>query len=155
MHRINIWNCSEIVKLWPKAVGVLHANTRFLIKPAQGDPWRKRERTLYNLFRFNEFLECFWSPAKWREVNMGDDKKLDKVPEVFPDPLGDVLQYKPCPKFRSYRIKPSWMSEHESQQSCHWEYKMYKLERSWECSAAGWIEKKISQWSRQDLWNQH
>lgn len=33
------------------------------------------------------------------EVKMGDDKKLDKVPEGVPDPLENVLQYKPCPKF--------------------------------------------------------
>lgn len=30
---------------------------------------------------------------------MGDDKKLDKVPEGVPDPSGDVLQYRPCPQF--------------------------------------------------------
>lgn len=29
---------------------------------------------------------------------MGDDKKLDKVPEGVPDPSGDVLQHRPCSK---------------------------------------------------------
>lgn len=30
---------------------------------------------------------------------MGDDKKLVKVPEGFPDPSGNVLQYRPCTKY--------------------------------------------------------
>lgn len=50
---------------------------------------------------------------------MGDDKKLDRVPEGVPDPSGEVLQYRPCTKIWLFRIKRSWMSEYESQQSCH------------------------------------